>query len=176
MTLRECTQLLAVLRANYPNSYKGLSEKDSAEMAKLWQELLADDSYADAMIAVKAILMSDPSDFAPNVGKIKRQIVNTRHERTGNVMTAAEAWALVKNALSRSIYYSESEFEKLPSLCQRIVGSPSQLRAWAIDDASATDTVIASNFMKSYNVIAKREQERELLPIDLKRAMGLLEG
>lgn len=164
MTIRECSKLLAILKANYPSSYKGLADEDVNATINIWAELFADDDIREVMNAVKSIILSDPSDFAPNIGKIKNKMYDLREKASGNDMTAAEAWALVKAALSRGIYYSEEEFNKLPAKIQRIVGSPNQLRTWAVGDIDATDTVIASNFMRSYNAMRENDRKQALLP------------
>lgn len=164
MDKKECAKVLAILQANYQASYKGYNTEDATALINLWAELFADANYSEVIAAVKAIMLSDSSDFAPSIGKINNKIYELREKASGNDMTAAEAWALVKAALSRGIYYSEEEFNKLPAKIQRIVGSPNQLRTWAVGDISATDTVIASNFMRSYNAMRESDRKQALLP------------
>ena len=87
-------------------------------------------------------------------------------------MTAAEAWGLVLSAVKRSAYDSREEFEKLPVMLRRLVGSPSQLRDWAMMDAETVQSVVASNFQRSYQVRAKQEQEYQDLPSEIKQMIG----
>ena len=164
MTKNETAMILAILKTNYPSSYKGLKVSEAEAMANLWTELFADDSYMEVQNAIKAIMISDPSDFAPNIGKIKGKMYDLRQAASGGDMSAAEAWALVKQAISRGIYYSEEEFDKLPEKAQRVVGSPSQLRAWACGDENSTNTVVCSNFMRSYDALKQNEKKMAMLP------------
>lgn len=164
MNSNECMKVLSVLQANYPSSYRGVTPEGIKAMVALWSELLEDRNYSEVMAAVKALMLSDASDFAPSIGKINNKILEMREAVSGSGMTAMEAWAKVRQAISRSIYYSEEEFKKLDDKSQRIIGSPSQLRAWAVGDMNATDTVVASNFMRSYNAMKENDRKRDLLP------------
>lgn len=174
MTILEASKVLAVLRANYPNSYKGTTPEGVNTMVSLWAELFADTDYNEVMNAVKAIMMSDASDFAPTIGKINGKIFELREQKAGGGLTAAEAWGKVKAALSRGIYYSEEEFARLDATSQKIVGSPEQLRAWATLEAKETDTVIASNFMRSYTSLKESEKKLAMLPQSLQSGPAVL--
>ena len=61
--------------------------------------------------------------------------------------------------------------ERLPELLQRIVGSPDQLAEWERVDDDKIDTVIQSNFMRSFRARAANEREYLALPTDIRRAM-----
>ena len=69
----------------------------------------------------------------------------------------------VKNAIRNSLYNAKEEYYKLPENIQRLVGSPSTLREWAMLDISELDTVVQSNFMRSYK--ARQEHEKEYLAL-----------
>ena len=76
-------------------------------------------------------------------------------------LSEGEAWALIAKALRNSSYNSEKEFAALPENLQRLVGHPSQLREWASMDTGTVQSVVQSNFMRSYR--ARAESERKLL-------------
>ncbi len=59
---------------------------------------------------------------------------------------------------------------------QRIVGSPSVLREWAQNDINELQTVIASNFQRSYRARAKGEREFMALPQSTKNILSKLAG
>jgi hypothetical protein len=63
-----------------------------------------------------------------------------------------------------SYYNAAEEFQRLPPLLQRIVGSPNQLREWAIMEAETVNSVVQSNFMRSYKAVVAQEKERAMLP------------
>ena len=71
---------------------------------------------------------------------------------------------------------AQVHFERLPELLQRIVGSPDQLAEWERVDDDMIDTVIQSNFMRSFRTRAANEREYLALPPDIRRAMESLSG
>ena len=78
-----------------------------------------------------------------------------------------EAWSLVSKALRNGYYGAAEEFNNLPPLVQKAVGSPDNLRNWSQTDVKAIETVIQSNFMRSYVAIVKREYEIKKMPADV---------
>jgi hypothetical protein len=87
-------------------------------------------------------------------------------------MTELEAWELVSKATRNSTYNSAQEFAKLPPVVQRLVGSHMQLKEWAAMDAETLQSVVASNFQRSYKVRAKNEREYLALPENVKTYMA----
>ena len=65
----------------------------------------------------------------------------------------------------------EQEFEKLPPILQRLAGSPEQIKAWAMMDIDELQTVVSSNLMRSYRVIAKNEEVRQSLPTNIQNML-----
>ena len=69
------------------------------------------------------------------------------------------------------IYYVE-EFEKLPDVIQRSIGGPEQLKAWAQMDAATVESVVASNFMRTFKAKRKQQKELEMMPTEVKNYMA----
>ena len=92
-----------------------------------------------------------------------------------NQIGEVEAWQYIKNALSNSIYNAKEEFEKLPTICQKIVGSPRQLREWCMLDINETDTVVHSNFLKAFRGVVEHERQQNLIPLSVKENL-MIEG
>jgi len=82
-------------------------------------------------------------------------------------MTEMEAWDMVKSAIS--YYYAAEKFESLPPILQKLVGGPGQLREWALMDVETLNSVIQSNFMRSYRAMAASEREYAMLPSSTKK-------
>ncbi len=171
MTYRETLQIMAILKTAYPNYYKGGSDLEQA--AALWAELFADDDVLVVAAAVKAFIVNDNKGFPPVIGQIKTMVCDLTSPKE---MTELEAWGLVSAALRNSLYNSEDEYRKLPPVIQRIVGSPSVLREWAQSDINELQTVIASNFQRSYRAMAKSEREFIALPQSTKDILSKLAG
>jgi len=120
--------------------------------------------------AVKALFATEK--FVPTIADVieKIQFITTK-QAIGEV----EAWALVKKAVRNGTYHSEQEFANLPMEIQTVLGSHNTLKEWAMmESEDSIETVIASNFMRSYR--AKRGQIKEFnaLPNDVKSFMGVL--
>ena len=76
--------------------------------------------------------------------------------------------ALVRKAISDSSYNAKDRFNELPVTCQRAVGSPAQLRMWAVD-ASYNENVVSSNFMRCYRTEVTRQSELSRMPSEVRQ-------
>lgn len=168
MELKQALQVLAVLKAAYPQHYRGLSDGDIRAMATLWASMF-EEPFADVMQAVKAHIVTDARGFCPTIGAVKEQLARMRESRRGGALTEHEAWELVRQALKNGYYGAQQEFAKLPPVVQKILGGPSQLRDWALLPDEQVGTVIASNFMRSYRARAAWESDVEKLPASVRR-------
>lgn len=122
----------------------------------VWYSLLKDFSYEDTSRAIQEVMRT--SKFKPTIADIIERI---HANVTDEVMTEMEAWSLVRKAVSRSIYGSAEEFEKLPLTCQKAVGSAANLRELAMMDEATVESVEQSHFVKSYRAITERTQREE---------------
>lgn len=165
MNREETKRILRIMVDSYPN-YKPV---DMAETIDVWQMMLEDFSYQQVAMALKAYIMSDTSGFAPSIGQLvgKMQMISQPNE-----LNEMEAWALVSKAIRNGYYGAEAEFAKLPEMVQKAVGQPSQLRQWAHSDMESIETVIQSNFIKTYRMVVKRESEIQRMPIEVRNMIG----
>ena len=145
----------------YPN-YK---PNNLSETVDVWQMMLDEYSYNQVSIALKAYVTSDTSGFAPSVGEIvaKIQLVSQPQELDGMA-----AWGLVSKALRNGTYGAVEEFNKLPPLVKQAVGMPDNLKNWATSDYQTIETVIQSNFLRTYETAVKRANEINRMPDDIK--------
>lgn len=171
MTKKEMAEILAIMQANYPDDFRGMSDTAMNAKINLWFMQFRDDDYKEVLAAVMAHIATDTNRFMPPVGVIKAKLVDIRQP---NEMTELEAWELVSKATRNSSYNSAEEFAKLPPVVQRLVGSPMQLKEWAAMDPETLQSVVASNFQRSYKVRAKNEREYLALPSSVKTFMATL--
>lgn len=169
MTFEETRTILKIIKTEWPQSFRGLTREDAEAKLNLWAEMFKDDPVELVGAAVKALIAAGGREFAPQIGTIKDQM---RMLIEPNAMTEAEAWAVVKKAVCRSGYNSVAEYEKLPPLIQNLVGSSNQLRDWSQMDIDTLDSVIGSNFQRSYKVRAKQERDYAAIPADVKVAIA----
>ena len=187
MDRTETIKIMAVLRAAYPQYYAKQSADDLNGIVALWNEMFSDETYDVVAMAVKALIKTRVSTYPPGIGEITEKIMQiTQPEQ----MTEMEAWALVRlairgasmdpssrlftNGVQSEQTSAEVNFDRLPPILQRLVHSPSQLAAWERLPNDEIETVIQSNFMRSYRARAKNEREYIALPSSVKTFMEAL--
>lgn len=161
MTREETVKIIRIMCDCYPN-YKS---NNLSETVDVWQMMLDEYSYNQVSIALKAYVTSDTSGFAPSVGEIvaKIQLVSQPQELDGMA-----AWGLDSKALRNGTYGAVEEFNKLPPLVRQAVGMPDNLKNWATSDYQTIETVIQSNFLRTYEVVVKRANEINRMPDNIK--------
>lgn len=135
----------------------------------VWYELLKDIPYDVCNVAIQKYIMT--KTFNPTIADIRQLATEII---TPERLSEGAAWNLVFKAISNSSYHAEEEFAKLPVDCQKAVGSPAMLREWALMEISEVNTVIQSNFMRSYRVESKRTQEHDALPASTRQKVEQL--
>ena len=160
MTRDEVKEMLMVIQAAYPN-YK---PQDKTVAVNTWYMMLKDYEKEVVEAALKIYIASDTSGFAPAIGQLIDKINTVTAPPELNSMTA---WGLVSKALRNGCYGAEQEFEKLPMTVKRAVGSPDNLRHWAQSVSKSIETVIQSNFIRTYEAEVRRKNEAAKTPKDV---------
>jgi hypothetical protein len=168
MTREDTIKILSVLRGAYPAFYRDITKQEAESTIALWESMFDEEPYELVGAAVKAFISGDGKGFPPAIGQIKERI---RQITQPEEMTEQEAWSYVSKALRNSTYGSEEEFAKLPPEIKAVVHDPGQLRQWAIGPAEDLETVIASNFMRSFRAKQKTTREYMALPTSVKQLM-----
>lgn len=166
MNKQEAYNILALLQANYPDSLRGMTKEAVQVKVNLWADIFAEEPFELVAAATKAFMATDTNRFMPAVGQIKEQI---RRLQNPDELTEQEAWNLISKALGNGIYGSTEEFAKLPPAVQKLVGSPTALREWALLDTVTAQSVVASNFQRSYRATEAQEKDRAKLPGSVKQ-------
>lgn len=178
MTRQEALKILTILKTAYPTFYKNYSKEDISAAVNLWATMFADDPAYIVTEAVKSLMCT--LKYPPTIADVKEKIAMIMQSQT-QTMTEMEAWQRVKVAIS---YYNAGEnFAELPPILQKIVGSPNQLREWALMNGEVVNSVIQSNFMRSYKAKVAQQKEYAMLPSSTKQLIAglaqkysLLEG
>lgn len=161
MTRDEIKEMLMVIQAAYPN-YK---PQDKTVAVNTWYMMLKDYEKEVVEAALKIYIASDTSGFAPAIGQLIDKINTVTAPPELNSMAA---WGLVSTALRNGNYGAEQEFEKLPLTVKKAVGSPDNLRHWARSDSKSIETVIQSNFIRTYEAEVRRKNEAAKTPPDVR--------
>jgi len=162
MTREETKAILAVLKAGYPNFYKDMTKEDAKNTVDLWATMFADEKPQIVIEAVKSLICT--LKYPPTIADVKEKIALITQPPA---MTEMEAWDMVRRAIS--YYHANEAFTNLPPMLQKIVGSPNRLREWAMMDSETVNSVIQSNFMRSYRIMTAREREYAMLPSSTKK-------
>lgn len=165
MERNEFSVLVKAMKAVYSDP-KFIADKDAFDV---WYELLKDIPYAICQTAIHKYMVTNR--FPPTIADIRQNATAIVEPET---MSEGEAWSLVYKAICNSAYHAKEEFDKLPKECQKAVGNPTILREWAGLEITEVNTVIQSNFMRSYKVEVKRSQEYKQLPQSTREIVGKL--
>ena len=169
MTRDGVIKIMSVLRGAYPQFYRDISKAEALDTINLWTDMFSGDDESLVAAAVKCLIETDEKGFPPTIGQVKAKM---RMLTSGKELSDAEAWKLISDAARNGIYGSAEEFAKLPPILQRIVGSPAQLKEWAMMDSQTLHSVVASNVQRSYKAISSKEREVAALPADVKAMLG----
>lgn len=161
MTREQVGKLLMTIQAYYPN----YNPPDKEITLNAWHIMLAEYPEELVLQALRACIATNTSGFAPDVGQIMSKIQTISQPQELDGMTA---WGLVSKALRNGTYGAVEEFNKLPPLVRQAVGMPDNLKNWATSDYQTIETVIQSNFLRTYETVVKRANEINRMPDNVK--------
>lgn len=165
MTKKETIAIMALLKASYPRYYSDMDAEDIENVINLWYTMLKDYDGKIVGQAVKSVIATNK--YPPTVAEVleKIKLITGKEE-----MTEMEAWSYISKAVSNSTYHALEEWEKLPEQLQKAV-SPDLLRSWAMIEGDDVQTIIQSNFLKTFRANEKRRKDIESLPSSAKELM-----
>lgn len=156
MTQQDMAKILSLIFSTYKREFKDHSEEDRRIMLGLWTKAFADKAPVLIMSAVEYYIFNDASGFAPTIGSINNILMLAREDLLGE----AAAWDYVNRASANSMYYAKREFEKLPPIVQKVVGTPAQLKQWAMMDEDTFNTTVKREFKKEYKALLEEEKSK----------------
>lgn len=160
MTQDEFLKIAVKLKAAYPDP-KFLPDKGSLQV---WYEMLQDIPFENAKNAVQTFIATNRS--LPTIADLREL---AREAVKEDDLSPLAAWSIVEKAVRNSLYGAEEEFEKLPPVIQRSVGSPANLREWAQMERDAFHSVEQSHFIRAYRAESEREKRNDTMPENLQR-------
>ena len=166
MTIR---MLLTLLQSEYPGSFVNMDARTMRAKIELWETEFRQDDIRLVYAAVR-MYMQTPKDFAPSIGQI-RENMRILLKSEAEEITDQEAWLLVSKACANGIHHSREEFEKLPPEIQKAVGGHEQLKAWAMMDSETVESVVASNFKRTFRTAQERQKQMDLIPADMREML-----
>lgn len=154
-------KLLGIIYEAYHFFGKDQTPEKAVTAVKLWHNVLGNAPYELAEAAVYAHIAK--SEYPPTIAHIRKEMEKLT-AKEDEELTEVEAMNLILEAASNSIYNATEEYKKLPTILQKLIGSPRQLRNLAVMDTKTINSVVTSNLIRSYKIMVTREQEKNLLP------------
>lgn len=165
MTREETQKLITLIKVYYP----AWTVPDWTTVINAWQRVLQPYSYEAMEQALVMFVTSDVKGFPPSIGQLIAQI--SKADDAGE-LTESEAWSMVAKATSNSAYEYHDEFAKLPDIVKAAVGSERLLHAWALTEQDTFQTVIHSQFLRSFREVSRKAREFKQLPPDMRREVA----
>lgn len=147
MTRENVKSVLALLMANYSNSFKNVEKQDMELIIKTWETQFKNYTLEDVFNAIMSIMANDTSNFAPSIGRVKDELNKKFKE---SVMPSEEAWSIVLNKASCNPIKARANFEALPGNIKKAVKHPKFLESLGNANISSQGT-FKKDFVKSYN-------------------------
>lgn len=160
MEREQVRKVLTILRINYPQSFRDYNNETAGMFLDMWTEAFKNDP-ADAVVnAVKAIIYSDPREFAPNIAQVKQKMMSLSGI---GIESPEDVWAQVR-AVLRSLPSDSPDdvrpyWEKLPSGVKRIY-TVNDLIDMAFHRTSAE---LSSYELPRFRKVYESVQEQELI-------------
>lgn len=164
MSKDEAIAILKILKVSYPQFYKQLSKEEGYEIIDLWHMMFENEDVRIVTQAVKLLIKTHT--YPPTIADVQNKIdLLTKNQED---LSEMEAWNLVYKAICNSYYNAENEFNKLPVIIQKTIGSPKQLREWGQMQGDSVQSVVQSNFMRSYKMKLSKQKELEKIPNEMR--------
>lgn len=160
MKREEVRNVLSILRLNYPQSFRDYTNESAEMFLNMWAEAFKNDPAEAVVNAVKAIIYSDPREFAPNIAQIKQKMIRLSGDDSD---VAENVWSNLRAMLSKLPSQDPEEVEeywdKLPTSVKRIY-SPNDLieLAW-----HRTSTDLSNYEFPRFKKVYESVKHQELL-------------
>lgn len=159
MNKKETTQIITILAGNYSKIADKTIEQKQV-MINTWYECLGDLDYNLVLQAVKKTIIN--SEYPPTIHEIRKNAIDMIKPST--TKTAVEAWNEALKMISNGIYMTKEQFEQATPEVKRIFGDVRQVREIAQMDSDVVNSVIKGQFLKQYDIVVEKEQEKKILP------------
>lgn len=170
MTRTDVVAMLKLLKVAYPTFYSKMNAKDGADTVAVWEEMFRCEDVNVVKVALYK-LIEEHTGYPPNIGDIKQKIAELKRAASGE-STDEEMWNMLMKAISNGIYGAQEEYEKLPPVLQRYLGSPSAIRDMAMIDTDTLRTVNHGQFLKQISMVRQRQEFDELTPPEVKAVLA----
>lgn len=163
MNKQETLKILAVLKAAYPNFYRGLQNGGEDAIINLWAIQFAEDSYRDVSLAVHTLISTRTDTFPPVIGEIKEVLRSITHP---DEIPSGDAWDMVMKCIKRGTVHAAEDWEKLPADVRAAV-SVDEIKRHA-ENEDFNEGVEKALFLKRWAVLRDRRRTEQQMPPSLR--------
>ena len=166
MTRNDVVRLFKLICALYPGKTKSLERAD--EMTRdAWFEMLHDQPNELVGMAVKKHAATE--EWPPTPANIRGIIAEIKRPDSG--LTAAEGWRIAIKALRR---YGPYRFDEARQGMPPIVVKACEQLGWSYLGASENEMADRAHFLRIFEELNRRAQERAQLPAELEKQITQL--
>lgn len=120
MTKKEALQVLAILKAAYPNSYKGMSAEEASGTVSIWHMQFSDMPIDIVLMAIHKLISS--CKFPPTVAEVKDKISSLHWEAYEQITGVRDSGGNTNSAEFRNL---ERIYEKTRDYRYSAMAEPS---------------------------------------------------
>ena len=166
MTKLETANIVGIIQTYYGGFYKNFGKEETGAMIDAWYIILVDYDFEEFQASLKAYIIGDVKGFPPVVGQIieKLRVIKSVVTEELNELTA---WGLVYSAICDSTYHARERYDEFPETIKKCIYAPEQLSIWGQLELSEVNTVIQSNFMRTFRGVQKHENDIKQIPKDI---------
>lgn len=168
MSREEIQDLLISIQSLYPN----WKPDNKTATVNAWHWALEEYPAPAVKASLQIYVKTNNTGFAPSVSQIINGIYKPMEQDT---LSEGEAWSMVKKAIQDGGYHAEERFNELPAVIQKAVGSANMIYQWSQTDSDTVNTVIMSNFQRTYKQVVQREQENVRIAPIMSELIGAVE-
>ena len=169
MTRDETVNLIRSIVSLYPN----WKPENLSETVNAWQWALEEYPAPAVKAALQIYVKTNNTGFAPSVSQLIGSMYSVQEN---NELSEGEAWHLVKRAIADSGYHAQERYDELPPLIQRAIGGPEMLHVWGQTDSSEVNTVIMSNFQRTYRALLSKQEFSNKIPESISDIVKLIDS
>lgn len=163
MNKQETLKILAVLKAAYPNFYRGLKDGGEDAIINLWAIQFAEDSYRDVSLAVHTLISTRTDTFPPVIGEVKEVLRSITHP---DEIPSGDAWEMVMRCIRRGTVHAAEDWANLPADVRAAV-SVDEIKRHA-ENEEFNEGVEKALFLKRWAVLRDRRRTEQQMPPTLR--------
>lgn len=157
MNREQAIALLKILKTAFPRFYADMTKEEAENTINLWVDMFKHEDPALVMTATKDLI--NTFKFPPTIADVKEKMYGLTNNEVDNLTL----WNELDKAVRNCLYNTQNVFDGLSPVVKKFVGSPAQLREYALSPADTFSTVTKGQFLKQVEILKKRDKELKMM-------------